>query len=154
MAESSVYKALHEKQPQGYSMFPKLVAYGQILFSSMFPDQLRASDSWRGPEDPIGHILILEKVDGKPLSDLWTELSSQEQQHVKEECYAAIATLRLLPVYIADAGKYNVLFSRQTKKVTMLDFETADVCDHAYPASNLLSPEMISLFGPEITATF
>ncbi|RHZ49713.1 hypothetical protein CDV55_101255 [Aspergillus turcosus] len=91
--------------------------------------EVLSNDSSRDLKDPLGHILTLEKVDGEPLSDLWTELSSQEQQHGKEKCYAAIATLRLLPVYIADAGKYNVLFSRQTQTVKMLDFETADICE-------------------------
>lgn len=153
-AECSVYTALHEKRPEGYSMFPRLVSYGQILFARMFPDRPIPLDDIKDQRDPRGHILVIQKVDGEPLSMSWDQLSSEDQYHVQEECHGAITILRSLPVYIADAGKHNVLYSRLLKTVKMVDFETAHACDQGHPASNLMSPEMISLFGPGITALY
>lgn len=128
-AECAVYERLLNSQPTGYGVFASMVLAGSILCSSLFPD---------------GRALVLPYKDGQILSHIWDKLSDHERTHVREECEKAIRILRSLSVYVPDVGKHNVLYARETGKVTMLDFETARPCP---PEDHMPYVELLSLFG-------
>lgn len=45
---------------------------------------------------------------------------------------------------------HNVLYSVESKTVTMVDFESIGECITAEDFRNIYEPEMIAIFGPEI----
>ncbi|PLB47924.1 hypothetical protein P170DRAFT_476577 [Aspergillus steynii IBT 23096] len=118
-------------------------------------------------EDPIGRPLVAIKkkpsfsetvvqlptasstVEGEVLLNQWDMLSATEAAHARNQIRRAIAVLRRIPALCTDAGKHNILYSRKTQAVTMIDFERARPCDEIYLASQ--DPEMYDIFddGPE-----
>ncbi|KOS45861.1 hypothetical protein ACN38_g3188 [Penicillium nordicum] len=78
------------------------------------------------------------------LAHIWDELSNRERTHVREECEKAIRILRSLSIHVPDAGKHNVLYQREIRTVTMLDFETAIECPQSEDVPYI---ELLSLFG-------
>lgn len=131
--ECAVYERMLGAQPGGYDVFAKPILWGDIICSSLFP---------------AGRALVLSKKDGRRLAEIWNDLNNQEQNHVREQCWKAIRILRSLSIRVMDVGKHNILYSRETGAVTLLDFETAVEC----PASELvpLEVEMNVIFGEQI----
>lgn len=131
MNELWVYEQLHELQPNGFGFFTRLLFSGDIICSTKFPQ---------------GRILLLEKVLGDQLFGMWNSLSRLENVHILNECASAVGILRSICVRLLDSGKHNVLFDRQTKKTTLVDFEMIDLLrsPEEWPS---LDPEMVSIFG-------
>ena len=78
---------------------------------------------------PAGYILILSHVQGKPLLDFLLQLHVAEVDHVKCRCRSVVEILRDIGIWIGDCGVHNVLYNRQSCKVTLLDFEVIGDCD-------------------------
>lgn len=57
-----------------------------------------------------------------------------------------MAVIRGLGIYLQDVGRHNVLYARQSKKVTMLDFEHYGQCT-PHHHRDLEAPELIEIFG-------
>lgn len=130
--ECLVYEKLTEHQPPNANVFPKLIGWSKIVCSSLFP---------------AGHVLLLEKRPGVQLSKVWKDLTQDEKTHIKNECMKATRILRSISIRMADAGKHNVLFDRETGTVTLLDFELIGICE--YPEDTGLEPEMSAILRDE-----
>jgi hypothetical protein len=55
--------------------------------------------------------------------------------------------LRTFRIWLANSGKHNVLYSRDSKAVTLLDFQSIGQCTNVEEAHNLDAPEMLAIFG-------
>lgn len=108
--EAAVYYRLETDYPAGSYLFPKCIATGQIICSSPFP---------------IGYVIVREYRDGQRLSDIWYMLNAAERAYVKNKCLKAIHALCAISIRLDDPGKHNILYARETKPVTLLDFEVA-----------------------------
>ncbi|KAJ5223292.1 hypothetical protein N7468_007834 [Penicillium chermesinum] len=97
-AETVVYDRLWTRRPAGLHNFANWILRGEILCSSILPS---------------GYVLVLERREGV------------ERAHIQAECLNAIHALRAVNVRIRDAGMYNVLYSRESGVLTLLDFESA-----------------------------
>lgn len=128
-----VYERLTAAQSASANVFAKLIGWGRIVCSSLFP---------------MGNTLVLEKRRGQVLSDVWPHLNLDERNHVQSECMKAIGILRSVSIRLADAGKHNVLFDRETRTVTLVDFEHIGFCEYPEDTTSL-EPEMSAIFGDE-----
>ena len=72
---------------------------------------------------------MLSHVQGKPLLDFLLQLHVAEVDHVKRRCRSVVEILRDIGIWIGDCGVHNVLYNRQSCKVTLLDFEVIGDCD-------------------------
>lgn len=135
MEESFVYEELH-RHPSGTAFFPSLLAYGSIICSSIFPS---------------GWVLVMSRAKGQVLSTVWNALPFTEKAYIRQQCRKAVGILRSLELICIDAGKHNILYDRETRAVTWIDFETMKRCDPGR-AHNLDAPEMVALFGQEFAA--
>ncbi|KAJ5195840.1 hypothetical protein N7449_006319 [Penicillium cf. viridicatum] len=130
-SEAGVYERIWQKQPPGTNLFARWIAMGRIICSSVFP---------------VGYAIVLQYRDGARLSDIWHTLNELERAYVKTQCLNGINALRQVAVRIDDAGMHNILYSRSSRTVTLLDFETAVEVE-----PNTLIPtihEMGAIFGP------
>jgi hypothetical protein len=67
----------------------------------------------------------MEYRQGERLCDIWYMLNAAERAHIENECLKAIHALRAISIRLDDPGKHNVLYSRESGAVTLLDFEVA-----------------------------
>lgn len=117
-----MYDRLHKNHPAGHHLFPKCIARGNILCSSLFP---------------AGYAIILERREGELLSDIWHSLNADEWAYVEGECLKAIHALRSISIRLDDAGMHNVLYARKSRTVTLLDFEVAvELLPNSYISTN------------------
>jgi RIO-like serine/threonine protein kinase len=130
-----VYERLYQKRREGYDVFAPLMLYGQIVCSSVFPS---------------GHILVLKRVEGQPLYHAWDGLNNNDKTRVLDQCRKAVQLLRSAAVWVSDAGKHNVLYSKETNRVTMIDFESIGECVTPQELSSL-DPELLGIFGPVVS---
>jgi hypothetical protein len=110
-----------------------MLGYGDIMSSSVFPS---------------GYILIITFAEGELLAGLWDQISHGEQEHIRKECRKAISVLRSFRIWLADSGKHNVLYSRDSKVVTLIDFESIGQCT-GDEVDELDAPEILAIFGRE-----
>ncbi|KAJ5279315.1 hypothetical protein N7478_004687 [Penicillium angulare] len=108
--EAGVYERIWDSTPHGIHLFSRWLARGAIICSSVFP---------------FGFALITEPKDGSRLDEIWHTLSETERIFIQSECLIAINALRQVSVRLDDAGQHNILYSRDTRTVTLLDFEVA-----------------------------
>ncbi|KAJ5779246.1 hypothetical protein N7457_006966 [Penicillium paradoxum] len=108
--EAAVYQRLESSDSSASYLFAKCIARGKVMCSSLFP---------------TGWVVILEHRAGERLSDIWSVLSAAERAHIEEECLKAIRALRAISIRLDDPGQHNVLYSRETRAVTLVDFEVA-----------------------------
>ncbi|CAG8335135.1 unnamed protein product [Penicillium nalgiovense] len=128
--ETAVYERLDATRPEGYYFFPKCLAWGKILCSSLFP---------------TGYAVIFEHREGELLCDIWHTLDATERAHIKAECLKAIQSLRSISIRWDDAGIHNILYARESRTVTLLDFEAAaETPDPSFGTSY----EMEKIFRP------
>ncbi|OQE16084.1 hypothetical protein PENFLA_c029G03807 [Penicillium flavigenum] len=128
--ETAVYDRLHATRPDGYHFFPKCLAWGRILCSSLFP---------------TGYAIIFEHREGELLCDIWHTLDATERAHIKAECLKAMQALRSISIRWDDAGMHNILYARECRTVTILDFEAAaETPDSSFRTSY----EMEKIFRP------
>ncbi|KAJ5931780.1 hypothetical protein N7516_006269 [Penicillium verrucosum] len=118
--EAAVYHRLETAQPPGSCLFPKCIARGQVICSSL---------------SPAGYVITMEYREGEGLCDIWHMLNAAERAHVENECLKAIHALRAISIRLDDPGKHNVLYARESRAVTLLDFEVV-----APLATNTLTP--------------
>jgi hypothetical protein len=59
------------------------------------------------------------------LDRLWYTLSANERARVQSQCLAGINALRQVNVRLDDAGMHNILYCRESRALTLLDFESA-----------------------------
>jgi hypothetical protein len=126
-----VYERLHQLQPHGHGFFTRLAFFGDIICSSQFPQ---------------GSILLLEKAPGDQLFGIWNSLSGGEQAQIYNECISAIRIMRSISIRLLDAGKHNILYDRETGKVTLHDFEAVVELDPSAQYTSL-QPELGAIFG-------
>lgn len=91
---------------------------------------------------------MLEHRDGMRLDRLWHTLSEIERAHVQSECINGVHALRQVTVRLDDAGMHNILYSRESGVVTLLDFEGAQEVE-----SHSVVPtyhEMGAIFGSDL----
>ncbi|CAG8906122.1 unnamed protein product [Penicillium egyptiacum] len=131
LSEYRVYERLRQLQPNGHDLFTCPAFFGDIICSSQFPQ---------------GSILLLEKVPGDQLFGIWKSLSGGEQAHIYNECISGIRIMRSISIRLLDAGKHNILYDRETGKVTLHDFEAVVELD---PSAQYTSPhpELGAIFG-------
>lgn len=55
--------------------------------------------------------------------------------------------LRRLGIYLLDSGPHNVLFDRESGRVTMIDFEQYRMCMDEKRKRSLDAPELVTIFG-------
>lgn len=120
-----------------YPFFPTVLCYGEIVCSSLFPE---------------GYILVLSWVEGLPLSLHWpwprdNIKSDPSYNHIREQCREAVVVLRRLGIYLLDSGPHNVLFDRESGRVTMIDFEQYRMCMDEKRKRSLDAPELVTIFG-------
>lgn len=128
-----MYDRLHDNRPRGYSFFPSALVYGKIVCSSIFPS---------------GYILVLSWVEGEPLLRQWPGLADAEKQHIRRECRSAVAVFRELGIWVGDCGYHNILYSRPSRRVTMVDFEFIGFCSEEHRRI-LYAPELLAIFGED-----
>ncbi|KAJ5823076.1 hypothetical protein N7447_005416 [Penicillium robsamsonii] len=107
--EAGVYHRLETAHPAGCYLFPKCIAR-QVVCSSLFP---------------AGYVIIMEYREGERLSDIWYMLNVAERAYIENECLKAIHALREISIRLDDPGKHNVLYARESRAVTLIDFEVA-----------------------------
>ncbi|RHZ72395.1 hypothetical protein CDV55_108425 [Aspergillus turcosus] len=131
-AEAAVYDRVWTQRPAGLDNFTKWILRGEIVCSSIFPS---------------GYALVLEHRDGMRLDRLWRTLSEIERAHVQSQCLNGINALRQVAVRLDDAGMHNILYSRESGVVTLLDFESAQEVGHS-----VVPPyyEMDAIFGSDL----
>ncbi|PLN77295.1 hypothetical protein BDW42DRAFT_177037 [Aspergillus taichungensis] len=134
--EAYVYNKLRRAKPQGFSFFPSVLEYGEIICSSVFAE---------------GYIMVTTFVEGEPLASIWNEIDATDKQGILLQCRRAVAVLRSFRLYQSDAGKHNVLYSRRTKQTTMIDFESTHDCD-VEEVDDLDAPELRMIFGQRFGA--
>lgn len=132
--EVYVYEKLYQERPGGFPFFPSVLGYGDIICSSIFP---------------AGYILIISSVEGEQLGGLWDQLDSGEKDHIRQQCREAISVLRSFHIWLADAGKHNVIYSRDSKAVALIDFESIGDCTGE--EDNLEAPELLAIFGRAVS---
>lgn len=98
---------LYQQEPERFPFFPSVLGYGDIICSSVFP---------------VGYVLI-SFVEGEQLSNIWDQ-SAMEKQDILLKCREAVTVLRSLRIRVRDSGKHNDLYSRQSKKAKLIDFES------------------------------
>ncbi|RHZ64418.1 uncharacterized protein CDV56_101264 [Aspergillus thermomutatus] len=128
--EASTYERLYQLKPEGFEFFASLQSRGTIVCSSVFSR---------------GHIMIISKVKGEPLDRQWDILSADHKEHIRSMIRKAVEALRSIGYLAVDSGKHNVLYSAETRAVTMLDFELMQACDENTVSPD--SPEMYAIFG-------
>lgn len=91
---------------------------------------------------------MLEHRDGMRLDRLWHTLSENERAHVQSQCLNGIHALRQVTVRLDDAGMHNILYSRESGVVTLLDFEGAQEVER----HSVVPPyhEMGAIFGSDL----
>lgn len=89
---------------------------------------------------------MISIAEGEPLNIIWDDLTLLQKNHVRVQCRKAVSILRSKSIWIADTGKQNVLFSRKTNAVTMVDFESMGFLDPG-ETPDLDAPEMLRIFG-------
>lgn len=129
--ELVVYDKLYQLRPSGFGFFTELVFFGDIICSAKFTK---------------GTIMLLKKVPGRQLADIWASLSSAEKIHTYSECSTAIRTLRSISICSLDAGMHNILFDRDTGTLTFIDFEVSREV-HEPEIARSLNPELAAIFG-------
>ncbi|KAJ5135307.1 uncharacterized protein N7515_004585 [Penicillium bovifimosum] len=127
--EAMTYENIYAKRPQGYRFFAMMLSHGTISCSSLFPK---------------GNILIMTKVPGKTLNELWDTISGLEKEHIRSEVFKAVRILRSFSVLSVDTGKHNILYHPETRSVTMIDFEIMQACEDTLSPD---MPEMYTIFG-------
>lgn len=90
--------------------------------------------------------MILSWVGGEPLNTLWSVLDRDERICVHSQCLKAITVIRGMKVYLQDAGQHNVLYSRESRRVTMIDFEHYGQCTPEH-LQTLEAPELFDIVG-------
>lgn len=147
-SEVSVYEKLHDLKPEGYEFCPSMLAYGKIFCSSKFPS---------------GYIAILSKVNGEPFScylnpplepfaEEKLDLPIEEQLHIYTQCRKAISVLRSISLCLPGAGTQNVLYDKESKDLTVLDFEKPGAVDSEEELRRLDDIELELIFGRETGA--
>ncbi|KAJ5333113.1 hypothetical protein MYU51_005099 [Penicillium brevicompactum] len=131
--EAEFYERMWANRPAGHRIFANWIFRGEIICSSLFPS---------------GYALILEKRDGIRLDRLWHNLSEIERAYVQSECLIGIHALRKVNICLDDPGKHNILYDRDRRMVTMLDFEIAQELESHMYISNYFEMEII--FGTEL----
>ncbi|CAG7940607.1 unnamed protein product [Penicillium salamii] len=117
-AEAEVYNRIWDQQPTGRRNFAKWISRGEIVCSTLFPS---------------GHVLVLEQRPGMRLDRIWDDLSDGERAYVQSDCLNGIHALRHVGLRLDDPGKHNVLFDRDRRVLTLLDFESAQLLEsHTY----------------------
>jgi serine/threonine protein kinase len=132
-AEAEVYNRIWAQQPAGYRSFTKWISRGEIVCSSIFPS---------------GYVVVLEQRDGMRLDRLWHALSETERAYIQSECLNGIHALRQVDIRLDDPGKHNILYDRESRVVTLLDFESAQELEsHTYISTYF---EMGIIFGSDL----
>ncbi|KAJ5948269.1 hypothetical protein N7466_001284 [Penicillium verhagenii] len=132
-AEAEVYNRIWAQQPTGYRSFTKWISRGEIVCSSIFPS---------------GYVLVLEQRRGMRLDRLWHTLSEAERAYVQSECLNGIHALRQVGIRLDDPGKHNILYDRDSRVVTLLDFESAQELESRMFISTYF--EMGIIFGSDL----
>ena len=91
-----------------------------------------------------GNVLVREHRDGAPLDRVWSTLSEIERGQVQAQCLNGIHALRTVGVRLDDAGKHNILYHRESRLLTLLDFEGAQEVDSNQPIP--INHEMGAIF--------
>lgn len=90
--------------------------------------------------------MVISKVESEQLNGLMNNLSFAERDFVYSKCREAVAILRTLPFWVIDCGPHNVLYCRNSKKVTIIEFKSVGVCE-GYDDLTVDTPELLSIFG-------
>ncbi|KAJ5193773.1 hypothetical protein N7472_006239 [Penicillium cf. griseofulvum] len=129
--EFAVYERLHELRPSGFQSFARLVFSGDIICSAKFPE---------------GRTLLLEKVPGEQLFDIWNRLLFAQMAHVFSESSSAIQALRSISIRQVDASRHNILYDRMNEKATLVDSEAVVELSVGEEVTSL-NPELVLIFG-------
>jgi serine/threonine protein kinase len=96
--------------PDRTHFFAEWFARGRITCSSIFPS---------------GWFLVIQYRKGSQLSTVWPVLTYSERQYIQTQCLDALNTLRQIALRLDDPGLHNMLYDRESRRVTLLDFEIA-----------------------------
>ncbi|KAJ5959514.1 uncharacterized protein N7479_006664 [Penicillium vulpinum] len=113
-AEAEVYNRIWAQQPAERRTFAKWISRGEIVCSTIFPS---------------GYVLVLEQRAGMRLDRLWHDLSEGERAYIQSDCLNGIHTLRQVGFRLDDPGQHNILYDRDSRVVTLLDFESAQLLE-------------------------
>jgi hypothetical protein len=91
-------------------------------------------------------------VNGERLTGLWDDLDFAGKRYIYYQCRNAISVLRAMNIWLADSGKHNVLYSRNSKTARLVDFESIGLCS-GEDALDLDAPELVAIFGQDIPST-
>ncbi|CAG7999700.1 unnamed protein product [Penicillium salamii] len=131
-AEVEVYQRIWTHPRANIDVFAKWHFSGEIICSSIFPS---------------GYVLVLQHRNGVQLEQIWDTLSEAERAHVQSQCLGGIYVLREVAVRLYDTGIHNILYCRDSRELTLIDFEIADV----EPESDILTDqEMRRIFRPHL----
>lgn len=106
---------------------PRLTRWGKStswpLLLPICDLRMKWRSEWFSKPKMDGYAIIMEYREGEPLCDIWHSLNATERAHVQTECLKAIHALRAISIRLDDAGMHNVLYARESRMVTLLDFE-------------------------------
>lgn len=69
----------------------------------------------------------------KQLLGIWDNPSKDEKEQIYNECIRAIRIMRSISVHLWDAGMHNILYDRETARLTLYDFDDAVDLDPSAP---------------------
>jgi hypothetical protein len=72
--------------------------------------------------------LIVSSVKGEQLASLRDQLDFGKKGHIRQQCRKAISVQRSFHIWLADAGKHNVIYSRDSKAASLIGFESIGDC--------------------------
>jgi hypothetical protein len=111
-----MYETIERRKNNGVDVpdcFARCFFTGQIMCSSIFPE---------------GYMIVLEKRDGEVVSDVFEELSYEEQMVLLQGAQEAILVLDECDIEVTSPGLLeDMLFCRRTGLTTLLDF--ASLCE-------------------------
>lgn len=86
------------------------------------------------------------------LAMVWRDLDDHTKKVVREQCQRTVHVLHSVGVCVMDTGMHNIVFSPETKAVTLLDFEAAIPSNLLHPSNHLDEDVMMErIFGDVFT---
>lgn len=128
-----MYELLEDKNPKGCPCFAKFFTAGKVCCSSLFP---------------TGNILVIEKVKGIRLDEVWARLAEEKKDVIFSRVSQGVQKLRACGIFWVDAGLHNILYHEDGPQlaITIVDFELLQIFEE-----EVQSPvELASIFGHEM----
>lgn len=90
--------------------------------------------------------MVLSWVGGDLLNTLWPILDRDGRVFLHNQCQKAIAVIHGINIYLHNDGQHNILYCKEPKGATLIDFEHYGQCTPEH-LRNLEASEPIDIVG-------